>query len=104
MYVKEAEPSPAGLGITSAHYALPMGGMADFDLVLVVTNTDSIAPQTLLGRLAGMGIQAPADEVLTPVVLAERLLDGLASPRLVAVASPGIRELLGRFLAARGEP
>ncbi len=136
MYVKEAEPSPAGLGITSAHYALPMGGMADVDLVLVdldgtlyvgtrpvpgavgavarlrdrgvtvrfVTNTDSIAPQTLLGRLAGMGIQAPADEVLTPVVLAERLLDGLASPRLVAVASPGIRELLGRFLAARGEP
>lgn len=72
--------------------------------VRFVTNTDSIAPQTLRGRLAGMGIQAPADAVLTPVVLAERLLGGLASPRLAAVAAPGIRELLGRFLAAPGEP
>ncbi len=122
--------------VSKCHYALPMGGMTDVDLVLVdldgtlyvgtrpvpgavgavarlrdrgvtvrfVTNTDSITPQTLLGRLAGMGIQAPADAVLTPVVLAERLLGGLASPRLAAVASPGIRELLDRLLAAPGEP
>jgi len=72
--------------------------------VRFVTNTDSVTPRALLGRLAGMGIQAAADEVLTPVVLAQRLFGGLAAPRLLAVASPGIRELLGRFLAADGEP
>lgn len=72
--------------------------------VRFVTNTDSITPAALLGRLAGMGIPAIAGEVLTPVVLAQRLFGELAAPRLLAVASPGIRELLGRFLVAPGEP
>jgi HAD superfamily hydrolase (TIGR01458 family) len=71
--------------------------------VRFVTNTDSITPQALLRRLDGMGIQAAIDEVLTPVVLARRLFAGLPAPRLLAVASPGIRKLLGRFLAADGE-
>jgi len=72
--------------------------------VRVVTNTDSVTPQALLRRLAGMGIQVALDEVLTPVVLAQQLFGGLVSPRVLAVASPGIRELLGRFLVAAGGP
>jgi HAD superfamily hydrolase (TIGR01458 family) len=72
--------------------------------VRFVTNTDSVTPQALLGRLAGMGIPAAAGEVLTPVVLALRLFSELRSARLLAVASPAIRELLGRFLATPGAP
>jgi HAD superfamily hydrolase (TIGR01458 family) len=71
--------------------------------VWFVTNTDLVTPAALVGRLAGMGIPADTAEVLTPVVLAQQLLGGLASPRLVALASPGIRQLLSRFLAAPGE-
>jgi HAD superfamily hydrolase (TIGR01458 family) len=71
--------------------------------VRFVTNTDSITPMALLGRLDGMGVQATAAEVLTPVALAQRLLGRLESPRLLAVASPSIRELLGPFLAPPGE-
>jgi HAD superfamily hydrolase (TIGR01458 family) len=72
--------------------------------VRFVTNTDSVTPATLVGRLAGMGIAADAAEVLTPVVLAQRLLGEVGSPRLLALASPAIRDLLGGFLAAPGEP
>jgi HAD superfamily hydrolase (TIGR01458 family) len=72
--------------------------------VRFVTNTDLVTPEALLGRLAGMGIQADAGEVLTPVVLAQRLLGERGRPRLLAVAAPGIRELLERFLVAPGEP
>jgi HAD superfamily hydrolase (TIGR01458 family) len=72
--------------------------------VRFVTNTDSVTPQALVGRLARMGIQAAAGEVLTPVVLAQQLFSELASARVLALASPGIRELLGGFLAAPGEP
>jgi HAD superfamily hydrolase (TIGR01458 family) len=72
--------------------------------VRFVTNTDSVTPQALCGRLVGMGIEAGESEVLTPVVLARRLFDGLESPRLLALAAPGIRELLGGSLAAPGEP
>jgi HAD superfamily hydrolase (TIGR01458 family) len=71
--------------------------------VRFVTNTDSVTPEALRGRLAGLGIDAAAGEVLTPVVLAQQLFEGLQAVRLLAVASPGIRELLGRFLAAPGE-
>lgn len=71
--------------------------------VRFVTNTDSVTPGALLDRLAGIGVQATEAEVLTPVALARQLLDALETPRLLAVASPGIRELLGGFLATPGE-
>jgi len=71
--------------------------------VRFVTNTDSITPRALLDRLAGIGVQATEAEVLTPVALAGRLLAGLEAPRLLTVASPGIRELLRGFLAGPGE-
>jgi HAD superfamily hydrolase (TIGR01458 family) len=71
--------------------------------VRFVTNTDSVTPAALLDRLAGLGVQAGETEVLTPVVLARRYLDELDAPRLLAVASPGIRDLLGDFLAVPGE-
>lgn len=69
-----------------------------------VTNTDSVTPAVLLDRLAGMGIQADESELLTPVVLARQFLDRLDAPRLLAVASPGVRELLGKHLAVPDEP
>lgn len=72
--------------------------------VRFVTNTDSVTPEALCGRLAGLGIEAAASEVLTPVVLARRLFDGLDSPSVLAVAAPGIRELLASWLAAPGAP
>jgi HAD superfamily hydrolase (TIGR01458 family) len=68
-----------------------------------VTNTDSITPDALVDRLDGMGIPVAADEVLTPVVLACQLLGEVDAPRLLAVASPGIRELLAGFLTAPRE-
>jgi HAD superfamily hydrolase (TIGR01458 family) len=72
--------------------------------VRFVTNTDSITPDALVDRLAGMGIAVTSNEVLTPVVLALQLLSELPAPRLLALASRGIRELLAEFLAAPGEP
>ena len=73
-------------------------------MVRFVTNTDSITPDALVDRLQGMGIPVTADEVLTPVVLALQLLSELPAPRLLALAAPGIRDLLAGFLAAPGEP
>jgi HAD superfamily hydrolase (TIGR01458 family) len=72
--------------------------------VRFVTNTDSITPEALVARVAGMGIPVTAGEALTPVVLAWQLLSELPAPRLLAVASPGIRNLLAEFLAAPREP
>jgi HAD superfamily hydrolase (TIGR01458 family) len=72
--------------------------------VRFVTNTDSVTPRALCDRLAGMGIQATPSEVLTPVVLARRLFAGLDSPRLLALAAPGIRELLGSVVVDPGAP
>jgi HAD superfamily hydrolase (TIGR01458 family) len=72
--------------------------------VRFVTNTDSVTPEALCARLAGMGIEAAASEVLTPVVLARRLFAGLDSPRVLAVAARGIQELLASWLADPGAP
>jgi HAD superfamily hydrolase (TIGR01458 family) len=71
--------------------------------VRFVTNTDSVTPNALVDRLHGMGIPVTAAEVLTPVVLARQLLRELPAPKLLAVASPGIRDLLAEFLAGPGE-
>jgi HAD superfamily hydrolase (TIGR01458 family) len=73
-------------------------------MVRFVTNTDSVTPDALVDRLQGMGIPVTTDEVLTPVVLALQLLSELAAPRLLGLASRGIRDLLAEFLAAPGEP
>lgn len=71
--------------------------------VRFVTNTDSVTPDALVNRISGMGIPVMAGEVLTPVVLARQLLRELPAPKLLAVASPGIRDLLAEFLAGPGE-
>jgi HAD superfamily hydrolase (TIGR01458 family) len=72
--------------------------------VRFVTNTDSVTPDALLDRLSAIGILVTTGEVLTPVILARQLLSELPAARLLAVASPGIRDLLAEFLAAPGEP
>jgi hypothetical protein len=71
------------------------------------TNTDSIAPAALAAladRLARLGFQASADELVTPVAVAERLLGAAPEARVLAVAADGVRQLLGRFLAGPDTP
>jgi HAD superfamily hydrolase (TIGR01458 family) len=68
-----------------------------------VTNTDSVPPAALVQRLAGMGVEAAAGEVLTPVALAARLLGERSGARVLAVAAPAVRALLAGTLAGPGE-
>jgi HAD superfamily hydrolase (TIGR01458 family) len=67
------------------------------------TNTDSVPPAALVERLRGMGVEAADGEVLTPVALAARLLCERPGNRVLAVAAPAVRELLGEALAGPGE-
>ena len=71
--------------------------------VRFVTNTDSVPPAALVQRLAGMGVEAAAGEVLTPVALAARLLGERSGARVLAVAAPAVRALLAGTLAGPGE-
>jgi len=86
-------------GAAAAVGRLRQGGLA----VRFVTNTDSVTPEALVERLAGMGIRAAAGEVLTPVSLAARLFADLRGARVLAVAAPAVRELLAGALAGPGE-
>lgn len=70
--------------------------------VRFTTNTDSVTPATLVRRLAGLGVEAAVDEVLTPVVLARALLEEQDGAALV-IASPEVRSVLAGHLATRGE-
>jgi HAD superfamily hydrolase (TIGR01458 family) len=70
--------------------------------VRFTTNTDSVTPATLVRRLAGMGVEAGLDELLTPVVLAGALLDEQDGAALV-IASPDVRSVLAGRIAAHGE-
>ncbi|HYT25134.1 MAG TPA: HAD hydrolase-like protein [Actinomycetota bacterium] len=65
--------------------------------VRFTSNTDSTSPAALAARLAGMGIPAAEDDFLTPVVLARRLFDDLPAARVLAIASPAVREHLPRL-------
>ena len=71
--------------------------------VRFTTNTDSVTPATLVRRLAGMGVDAVLDEVLTPVVLARDLLDEHAGARALVIASPEVRGVLAGRLATGTE-
>jgi HAD superfamily hydrolase (TIGR01458 family) len=73
-------------------------------VVRFCTNTDSVAPAALAERLAGLGFGAGEDELVTPVQVAARLLGSAPEARVLAVAAPGVRELLGDRLAGPGEP
>ena len=66
------------------------------------TNADSVTPATLVRRLAGMGVEAALDELLTPVVLAGALLDEQDGAALV-IASPDVRSVLAGRIATRGD-
>ena len=68
------------------------------------TNTDSVTPTTLADRLAERGFEAAEEELVTPVAVAARLFASAPQARVLAVASQGVRELLGRSLAGPGEP
>jgi HAD superfamily hydrolase (TIGR01458 family) len=68
------------------------------------TNTDSIPPAALADRLARRGFQTSADELVTPVAVAARLLGSDPEARVLAVAADGVRQLLAGSLAGPGEP
>lgn len=86
-------------GAVAAVRRLRAGGIA----VRFVSNSDLLTPEALRHRLAGMGIQVAEGEILTPVVLAGELFGGLPGAAVLAVTSPAIRELLGRFLVKPGQ-
>jgi HAD superfamily hydrolase (TIGR01458 family) len=86
-------------GAAEAVASLRRGGLA----LRFLTNTDSVPPAALVERLRGMGVEAAAGEVLTPVALAARLLGRRPGNRVLAVAAPAVRELLGDALAGPGE-
>jgi HAD superfamily hydrolase (TIGR01458 family) len=67
-----------------------------------LTNTDSVSPAALVGRLEQMGIAVAAEEVLTPVVLAGRLFGQIGDARILAVASEEVRAELTAFLVKPG--
>lgn len=69
----------------------------------VTSNTDSVTPEELVERLAGMAIEVTAEEVLTPVVVAGRVFERIPGCRVLAVASPSVRGALDRFLVPEGE-
>lgn len=71
--------------------------------VRFTTNTDSTSPAALVERLAGMGVPAEQDDFLTPVVLARRLFEGLPAPRVLAIASPAVRDHLPGLLCGPGD-
>ena len=73
-------------------------------VVRFCTNTDSVAPTALAERLVERGFEAAEDELVTPVAVAARLFTAAPEARVLAVAAEGVRELLGRSLAGRGEP
>jgi ribonucleotide monophosphatase NagD (HAD superfamily) len=67
-------------------------------------NTDSITRAALPDRLARRGFQTSAEELVTPVAVAERLFGAAPEARVLAVAADGVRQLLGRFLARPDTP
>jgi HAD superfamily hydrolase (TIGR01458 family) len=68
------------------------------------TNTDSVAPSELADRLGRRGFQVAADELVTPVAVAARLLASDPEARVLAVAAEGVRRLLGHRLAGPDQP
>jgi HAD superfamily hydrolase (TIGR01458 family) len=86
-------------GAVATVAALRRAGLA----LRFLTNTDSVPPAALMERLHGMGVEAAGGEVLTPVALAARLLGERPGNRVLAVAAPAVRGLLGEALAGPGE-
>jgi HAD superfamily hydrolase (TIGR01458 family) len=71
--------------------------------VLFATNTDSITPDALAARLAGLGVVAAGSELVTPVAVAAKLFAATPGARVLAVAAEGVRRLLAGSLAGPGE-
>jgi HAD superfamily hydrolase (TIGR01458 family) len=67
------------------------------------TNTDSVTPAELAGRLRGRGFRVDEDELVTPVAVAAQLLGADPEARVLAVAAEGVRELLADRLAGAGD-
>ena len=69
----------------------------------LTSNTDSVTTAELVERLGRMGITVAEEEILTPVVVAARLFDGIPGCRVLAVASASVRDRLRAHLVRDGE-
>ena len=56
--------------------------------VRFVTNSDLLTPAALRQRLAGMGIEATEEEILTPIVLAGEFFASVPAVAVLAVTAP----------------
>jgi HAD superfamily hydrolase (TIGR01458 family) len=71
--------------------------------VRFTTNTDSVTPAALAGRLGGLGFEVSEEELVTPIQVATQVLGAAADARVLAVAADGVRRLLADRLAGPGE-
>jgi HAD superfamily hydrolase (TIGR01458 family) len=62
-----------------------------------LTNTDSRPPEAVLEELAEYGFDIAPDELFTPIVAAEQLLEGLPEVRLHTMVAPAVRSHFARF-------
>ncbi len=72
--------------------------------VRFTTNTDSITPAALAGRLARLDFETSQDELVTPIAVAAQLFASMDEARVLAVAADGVRQLLAGCLAGPGQP
>ena len=68
---------------------------ADGHTLRFFTNTDSQATSALLARIRGLGFEAEADELFTPVVAARRILGASPGRRALLLVSEAVRDELG---------
>jgi HAD superfamily hydrolase (TIGR01458 family) len=72
--------------------------------VRFTTNTDSIAPAMLAGRLVEFGFQATEEELVTPVAVAAQVFASTEGARVLAVAAEPVRQVLAGCLAGPERP
>ncbi len=75
-----------------------LAALHDRDATLrFLTNTDSRPPAAVLEELVEYGFDVNPDELFTPIVAAERLLEGLPEVRLHTLVAPDVQPCFARF-------
>jgi HAD superfamily hydrolase (TIGR01458 family) len=81
-----------------------VGRLRAMDVALrFVTNTTTRPRSATLARLAGLGIEVPEDELLTPVVLARQLCAERGHERVALLVAPGTEEEFAGLQPVEGE-
>ncbi len=89
-------------GVAETIQALRTGGKA----VVFMTNNSAATPARLVDKLAGLGIEASADEVVTSALATAELLAGRGGGRVFVIGEEGLREALASvgIEVVEGEP